>query len=50
MDPYQGKCHAYTGPKGGDYTTETIVAFGGEVDLAQSPIGLTFTTDEFPRD
>jgi Uma2 family endonuclease len=49
-DPYQGKCHLYTQPKGGDYITETTVTFGGDVDLTVTDIGLTLKTDEFPRD
>lgn len=49
-DPYQGKCHLYTQPKDGDYLTETTVTFGGDVDLTLTDIGLTLSTDEFPRD
>ncbi|WP_405807744.1 Uma2 family endonuclease [Streptomyces sp. NBC_00210] len=49
-DPYQARCHVYTQPKEGDYMTETKVAFGQPVDLANTPVGLTLTTDEFPRD
>ncbi|MEV6398035.1 Uma2 family endonuclease [Streptomyces sp. NPDC051907] len=48
-DPYQGRCHVYTQPKGGDYVTETTVAFGGELDLANTPVGLTLATADFPR-
>ncbi|MEV8020884.1 Uma2 family endonuclease [Streptomyces sp. NPDC086554] len=49
-DPYQGKCHLYTEPTDGEYATETTVAFGGELDLTRTPVGLTLKTDEFPRD
>ncbi|MFI2368292.1 Uma2 family endonuclease [Streptomyces sp. NPDC018833] len=49
-DPYQGKVHLYTDPKDGDYTTETTVAFGTDVDLTHTPVGLTLTTSEFPRE
>ncbi|MFD0315735.1 Uma2 family endonuclease [Streptomyces flavalbus] len=49
-DPYQGKCHVYTDPKDGDYTTETTVTFGTDVDLTQTPLGLTLKTTDFPRD
>jgi Uma2 family endonuclease len=49
-DPYQGRCHVYTNPKGGDYATETKVPFGDEVDLTGTPLGLVLKTDEFPRD
>lgn len=49
-DPYQGKCHLFTQPKDGDYMTETTVGFGTDVDLTATDLGLTLTTDEFPRD
>jgi Uma2 family endonuclease len=49
-DPYQGRCHIYTHPKGDDYATETKVAFGDDMDLTDTVVGLTLTTDEFPRD
>jgi Uma2 family endonuclease len=49
-DPYQGRCHIYTHPKGDDYATETKAAFGDDVDLTDTVVGLTLTTDEFPRD
>ena len=47
-DPYQRKCHLYTQPKDGDYLTELTVAFGTEVDMTSTPLGLTLRTDEFP--
>ncbi|MFF1307057.1 Uma2 family endonuclease [Streptomyces sp. NPDC058307] len=49
-DPYQGRCHIYTDPKGSDYEVETRVPFGKEVDLTDTVVGLTLKTDEFPRD
>ncbi|MGW5655382.1 Uma2 family endonuclease [Streptomyces humi] len=49
-DPYQRRCHVYTNPKGEDYTTETRVAFGVEVDLTGTVVGLTLSTAEFPTD
>ncbi|GGT20850.1 hypothetical protein GCM10010271_25030 [Streptomyces kurssanovii] len=49
-DPYQRKCHLYTGPKEGDYTTETAVVFGTDLDLTDTPVGLTLTTADFPRE
>ncbi|WP_428953995.1 Uma2 family endonuclease [Streptomyces sp. cg35] len=49
-DPYQGKCHLYAQPKDGDYLTETTVTFGTEVDMTNTPVGLTLGTAEFPRD
>jgi Uma2 family endonuclease len=49
-DPYQGRCHVYTHPKGEDYTTETKLAFGDPVDLTGTVVGLTLETTDFPRD
>ncbi|MGW2558321.1 Uma2 family endonuclease [Streptomyces sp. NPDC001514] len=49
-DPYVGKCHVYTQPKDGDYVIETTVAFGTEIDLTNTPLGLTLATADFPRD
>ncbi|MFG2469076.1 Uma2 family endonuclease [Streptomyces canus] len=49
-DPYQGRCHIYTDPKGSDYEVETRVPFGRNVDLTDTVVGLTLKTDEFPRD
>ena len=49
-DPYQGRCHIYTDPKGSDYEIETKVAFGKDVDLTGTVVGLVLKTDEFPRD
>ncbi|WP_328399213.1 Uma2 family endonuclease [Streptomyces sp. NBC_00390] len=49
-DPYQGKCHLYTQPKGDDYMTETTVVFGTDLDLSHTSVGLTLTTADFPRD
>lgn len=48
VDPYQGKCHAYTAPKDGDYRDESAVSFGLSVDL--SPMDLTLITKDFPKD
>ncbi|MGW7363263.1 Uma2 family endonuclease [Streptomyces sp. NPDC054841] len=49
-DPYTGKCHIFMRPKNGDYDRELTIAFGEEIDLTNTPVGLTLTTDEFPRD
>jgi len=49
-DPYQGKCHLFTQPKDGDYVTETTVAFGGDVDMTNTLVGVVLKTGEFPRD
>ncbi|MBZ6258071.1 Uma2 family endonuclease [Streptomyces olivaceus] len=49
-DPYRGRSHIFTRPQDGDYTTETKVAFGQELDLTGTVLGLTLGTDAFPRD
>ncbi|MFF4304413.1 Uma2 family endonuclease [Streptomyces sp. NPDC001601] len=49
-DPYQRRCHVFTNPKGEDYATETRVAFGTDVDLTGTVVGLVLRTDEFPTD
>lgn len=49
-DPYQGKCHLYSQPKDGEYVSELTVAFGADVDMTTTALGLTLKTDEFPRD
>lgn len=50
VDPYTGRCHLHTQPKGDEYTSELIVAFGGELDLTGTPVALTLATEDFPRD
>jgi Uma2 family endonuclease len=50
VDPYQGRCLVCTHPKGGEYTTETKVPFGDEVDLTGTVVGLILKTAGFPRD
>ncbi|WP_328682305.1 Uma2 family endonuclease [Streptomyces sp. NBC_00343] len=49
-DPHQGRCHVYTHPKGDDYATETKAAFGDDMDLTGTVVGLTLSTADFPRD
>ncbi|MER7683589.1 Uma2 family endonuclease [Streptomyces sp. NPDC097610] len=49
-DPYQGRCHLFTQPKDGEYVSELSVAFGADIDLTTTPVGLTLRTEDFPRD
>ncbi|QKW07215.1 Uma2 family endonuclease [Streptomyces sp. NA04227] len=49
-DPYQGRCHVHTSPKGDDYATETRATFGQDLDLRDTEIGLVLHTGDFPRD
>ncbi|MFF4352146.1 Uma2 family endonuclease [Streptomyces sp. NPDC001530] len=49
-DPYVGKCRLFTQPKDGDYLGDLPIAYGADVDLTTTLLGLTLKTDEFPRD
>ncbi|MFK0151317.1 Uma2 family endonuclease [Streptomyces sp. NPDC090499] len=49
-DPYQRRCHVYSNPKGDDYTTETRVDFGTDIDLTGTVVDLVLRTDEFPTE
>ncbi|MGW0219683.1 Uma2 family endonuclease [Streptomyces tendae] len=49
-DPYQGRCHVFSQPKDGDYTAEFRLAFGQDLDLTDTVLGLTLPTADFPRD
>ncbi|MHB9860883.1 Uma2 family endonuclease [Streptomyces sp. YIM S03343] len=49
VDPYLGKCRLFTQPKEGDYVSDLTVAFGGDVDMTTTLLGLTLPTDDFPR-
>jgi Uma2 family endonuclease len=50
IDPYTGKCHAFSGPEGDAYENELTVKFGDPLEM--KPLGLDFTlvTEKFPRD
>lgn len=50
VDPYQGECHLYTDPKDGSYRLAPAIKFGDPIDLTDTVVGLTLTTDEFGRD
>lgn len=50
VDPYQGRCRLFTQPKNGDYRSDLTVAFGTDVDMTTTLLGLTLNTDEFPQD
>lgn len=50
VDPYQGRCRVFTHPKDGDYATETKTAFGEDLDLTGTVVGLALATAGFPRD
>lgn len=46
-DPYTGRCHLYLDPKDGDYRAEVIVTFGLPVDMSNTVVGLSISTEEF---
>ncbi|GAA0627311.1 Uma2 family endonuclease [Streptomyces crystallinus] len=49
VDPYTGKWHLHTLPKDDEYHCTLSLDFGDAIDLTQTPVGLTLTTEEFPR-
>ncbi len=50
VDPYTAQCRLHLMPKDGKYHVETLLDFGVDVDLTDTPVGLTLTTGAFPRD
>ncbi|HWM36398.1 MAG TPA: Uma2 family endonuclease [Streptomyces sp.] len=50
VDPYTARCRLFTHPKDGGYGRDLTVAFGEEIDLTGTPVGLTLSTGNFPRD
>ncbi|MFI9080642.1 Uma2 family endonuclease [Streptomyces sioyaensis] len=49
-DPYPGRCRIFTDPQDGDYKIDITIAYGTPVDLTHTVVGITFSTEEFPRD
>ncbi|WP_372409959.1 Uma2 family endonuclease [Streptomyces luteireticuli] len=50
VDPYTARCHAFMSPKNDDYHSALTVDFGEPLDLTCTSLGLTISTDKFPRD
>ncbi|WP_217171434.1 Uma2 family endonuclease [Streptomyces sp. AC512_CC834] len=50
VDPYTGEWHLHTIPKDGKYHSAVSFGFGEDIDLTGTAVGLTLTTDDFPRD
>lgn len=50
VDPYQGECHLYTDPKDGSYRLGPVLKFGDPVDLGDTVVGLTLSSDDFGRE
>ncbi|MER6839441.1 Uma2 family endonuclease [Streptomyces platensis] len=49
-DPYLGRCRIFTDPQDGDYKIDLTITYGTPVDLSHTVVGITISTDEFPRD
>ncbi|MFJ6786527.1 Uma2 family endonuclease [Streptomyces angustmyceticus] len=49
-DPYLGRCRVFTDPQDGDYKSDLTVTYGMPIDLTHTVVGLTLSTEEFPRD
>ncbi|GLW16422.1 hypothetical protein Stsp01_31650 [Streptomyces sp. NBRC 13847] len=49
-DPHLGRCRVFTHPQDGDYKIDLTVAYGMPVDLTDTVVGLTLSTEDFPRD
>jgi hypothetical protein len=49
-DPYVGKFHVFTVPKGDEYRSELTIDFGEPIDLEGTVVDLTLSTEDFPRD
>lgn len=49
-DPYLGRCRVFTHPQDGDYKIDLTVAYGLPVDLTDTVVGITLSTEDFPRD
>lgn len=50
VDPYAGRCHAFSQPKGGEYRSEHTVLFGTPLDLTGTAVDLVLPTVGFPQD
>uniref|UniRef100_A0AAU3GT79 Uma2 family endonuclease n=1 Tax=Streptomyces sp. NBC_01401 TaxID=2903854 RepID=A0AAU3GT79_9ACTN len=50
VDPYAGKCHLFRSPRNGEYGSELTAVFGTDIDLTESGVGVTLTTEDFGRD
>ncbi|SOE11684.1 Endonuclease, Uma2 family (restriction endonuclease fold) [Streptomyces sp. 2323.1] len=49
VDPYLGRCRVFTDPQDGDYKFDVNLAYGTPVDLTHTVVGITFSTEEFPK-
>ncbi|MFJ9415770.1 Uma2 family endonuclease [Streptomyces sp. NPDC101227] len=49
-DPYIGRCRVFTDPQDGEYKSDLTLAYGKPIDLTGTVVGISFPTDEFPKD
>lgn len=49
-DPYLGRCRVFTDPKDDDYENDVTVPYGEPIDLTDTILGMTLSTEDFPRD
>lgn len=50
VDPYLGRCRVFTHPQDGEYKVDLTLAYGQPIDLTDTVVGITLSTDDFPRD
>jgi Uma2 family endonuclease len=50
VDPYTRRCRLFTNPVDGEYKDEVTVTFGKPLDLTDTVVGMTLTTDDFEDD
>lgn len=50
VDPYKRQCHVFTDPKDDEYRSSRKLDFGEPVDLTDTVLGLTLSTEKFPHD
>ncbi|MGP8299595.1 Uma2 family endonuclease [Streptomyces inhibens] len=49
-DPYIGRCRVFTRPQDGNYKDDVTLVYGQPIDLTDTVVGITISTDDFPRD
>ncbi|MFE6688680.1 Uma2 family endonuclease [Streptomyces sp. NPDC057743] len=49
-DPYTGRCRVFSHPQDGEYKRDLTVTYGESINLTDTPLGMTLSTADFPRD
>ncbi|MFD3421836.1 Uma2 family endonuclease [Streptomyces decoyicus] len=49
-DPRAGRCRVFTRPQDGDHKADLALAYGQPIDLTDTVVGISLSTDEFPQD